>query len=87
MAEEIESYNSKPIIIYDNGSSLHPVTLKGEKVIVLYDWEYRVPLSAFRPSWFKQLPDGTWINSKGPKSKTINYNNRKTTNLRKIKGY
>lgn len=87
LIEIIENYESKPIIICDDGSSFHPVRIDGQQVIVLYDWDFQTPLTAFYPSWFRKKEDGTWEKLRTLKSKTIRYNSRQKNFDRKYKGF
>lgn len=86
IVEQIESYEIKPIFIKTDGKSFHPVIIAGQNIIVLYDWEYQTPLSAFHPSWFKQDENGTWEQVKTVKAKSIRYHNRRGTLRNKFKG-
>jgi len=88
LMELIESYEAPPIMISEeDGKSFHPVVIQGVNVVVLYDWEFNTPLTAFYPNWFRQLPCGKWERTLNLKSKTISYNNRRVAIERKIKGF
>ena len=59
---EIEEYINKPIFINEyDGKSFHLVTIGNTDVIFLYDWDFQCLLTVYYKSWFKKLPDGTWV--------------------------
>ena len=80
ITNDITNYISKPIkILQDTGNSFHILYVGGNRVVVLFDWEYNVPLTVYRESWFKKLPNGTYDLFHKAKRKDIRLYERSVT--------
>jgi hypothetical protein len=60
ITDSIVSFNSKPIKILDDGDSFHVFEFSDIEMVVLFNWDFNVPVTAYYPSWFKEMQDGLY---------------------------
>lgn len=52
ISQSIEAYIPVPIFVTSNGFSFHTFLIDNCKVVILYDWVLRCPITVYRLSWF-----------------------------------
>ena len=83
---KITEYVVTPIhVSEDDGKSFHIFEIDDVKIILLFDWEYEVILTAYRMAWWEERSDGTWYRTKRKtKRKDIRRSNREFNLLNKL---
>ena len=69
LIEDIDGYNPPPLRIEEDGKSFHLVDIQGMDIIILFDWQYLVPLTCYHFSWLSKNELGEWEPVKRYKSK------------------
>lgn len=68
---QIEDYVLKPVYVSKDGViSFHPCEIGNEKVVIVYDWDLRIPKTVYRPNWFHKKSDYNWVPTKPNEKKT-----------------
>lgn len=80
LVRDILNKINEPVYIEDNGFTFHKIIVEGQELYALFNTDYGCLVTAYRKSWFKELPDGT-LEKKNKKTlkKSIRYHNRKLT--------
>jgi hypothetical protein len=82
----IQNYQPLPVYITEDAMrSFHPITFKGETVVIVYDWEFDCPVTVYRDSWFNKISETEWIPIRGKysKAKVRRYRERKRAFVQK----
>lgn len=77
--------DNHPLVILPNGNSFHRITLAGQEIIALFDWEATVFVTVYRTSWFTKDSEGRWIFKDKKTKSQIKKKNKTIAYIQKIK--
>lgn len=53
LMSQIDDFTLRPVFISRDGRmSFHPWNFHGQKLVVLFDWTYNVPVTVYNENWF-----------------------------------
>lgn len=66
LSTRCESYDPFPVYMGDSGKTFHLITLQGQEMYVVYDWEYHTIVTFYFKHWLEKL-DGKWVITRLPR--------------------